>query len=101
MPKKADNIEELLNKVRKEIIDRSALMLKRMMNGETVDKEERKELKDLKAELRDIERMQMDMNGGKKASKISDHLTEDLIAKVKSLSTTVGDIVRSNKIKEE
>ncbi len=88
------SVSVLLDKAREEVIKRSARILKSMTTGETVDKEELLELKKLKAEIKFIEKTQAEMNGGK-PEKVVPHMPQNVIDSLKSIQTTVGEIVQS------
>lgn len=89
---KVANVEELLNNARKEVLDRSAMMLKRMVEGDTIDKEELAELKKLKTEIKFIETTQDKIGGGKGKKELSG---KEVIARVNNITNTLGAIVRS------
>lgn len=88
-------IEDLIRTIREEVVERSAMYLKKRVAGEDIDSEETKELRAIKSELKFLEK-EFHVLTGKKGDGVENwqELVDDFVRKAQSISPTVGKIIR-------
>lgn len=85
--------QQVIRETRQLVLDFATRYLERLSNGETIEKEEKKHLKEMKSELKFVEGLQEKLNG-KSGSELKKG-QEDILKSLKNVQSSIGDIVKS------
>lgn len=90
------SIEDLIEKVREDCVQKSANYLYKRVEGKPIDSSEIKELNAIKKELKFLEKEYGTLTGKKSGGTDNwQELVEEFMRKAKEISPTVGSIVRT------
>lgn len=86
-------IEAVIKQLRQTVLNLSVCYAKRLMDdeGETITKDEKKQLKDMKAELKFIENLYNQLEG--KTGKEKNIVETGIVARLNYLKTAIGEII--------
>ena len=86
-------IEAVIKQLRQTVLNLSAAYVKRLMDdeGEPITKDEKKQLKEMRSELKFIEDLHNKLTG--KTGKENKAIESTIVARLKFIKSTMGDII--------